>query len=127
MLSLKLEDGTLLKEPELNWNSILPTQIIKYMEYKIVNKRIRFIGYDRYLRLKEITRGINSTFQAMSKIILVGQCGDKCTKVTLDLIKNTCLKEDVSIYEVYNNRAIEDKYWKNGENLICPNVYIILD
>jgi hypothetical protein len=125
MLTIKLVDGSLLKEPELDWNSILPTQVIRHMEYKIANKRIRFVGYERYLRLKEITRGVNSNFQAISKVILIGETGGFCTQVTLDLIKNTCIKEDVSLDTVYNGKPIADKFWKAGLVEKHPNIYIV--
>jgi hypothetical protein len=127
MLTIKLMDGTLLKEPELDWNSILPTQIIRYMEYKIVDKKIRLVGYDRYLRLKEIARGINCNFQAISNVILIGQSGSMCTRVTIDLIKGVCSKAEVPFDKVYNNKPIADNYWKVGLTLDNPNVYTTHD
>ena len=58
MLSVKLIDGTLIKEPDLSWNSI-PNIPIKYLDYKVGNKTIRMMGYERYLRLKEMVQGVN--------------------------------------------------------------------
>ena len=82
------------------------------------------MGYERYLRLKEMVYGVNVKIDRISKIILVGQRGEVCTRITLDLINGTCKKEDVIFEEVYNGKPIEDKFWKLGEILEYPNVFI---
>jgi hypothetical protein len=94
------------------------------MDYKVKNTTIRFMGYDKYLRLKEMVRGVNQNFETMSKVILVGKSGDECTKVTLDLLNATCKKEKVPFQELYNGQPIADNFWRIGEVMDAPNVFI---
>ena len=126
MLSVKLIDGTLIKEPDLSWNSI-PNIPIKYLDYKVGNKTIRMMGYERYLRLKEMVQGVNVALKGVSKVILVGQNGMMCDKVVVDMINQKITKEQVSFDTVYNGQAIDDKFWKLGQVLDNPNIYIRQD
>jgi hypothetical protein len=123
MLSIKFTDGTLIKEPDLDWNSIPNNVVIRYMDYKIGNKTIRLMGYERYLRLKEMAKGLNVPINGISKIVLVGATGVMCDKVTIDFINNKITKKYVSIDEVYNNQSIADNLWKAGQILDNPNIY----
>jgi hypothetical protein len=121
MLTIKFTDGELVTN--VDWNS-LPNKPIRYMDYKVGGQTIRLMGYERYLRLKEMVQGLNSSFKGMSKVILYGQTGAMCDRVTLDLIKNTCSKEQVLFTEAYNGKPVEDRFWKQGEILDNPNVFI---
>ena len=121
MLTIKFTDGELVTN--VDWNS-LPNKPIRYMDYKVGNKTIRLMGYERYLRLKEMVQGLNSSFKGMSKVILYGQAGATCTRVTLDMIKGTCNKDEVPVIEAYNGKPVEDRFWKAGEILDNPNVFI---
>jgi hypothetical protein len=121
MLTIKFTDGELVTN--VDWNS-LPNKSIRYMDYKVKNTTIRFMGYDKYLRLKEMVRGVNQNFETMSKVILVGQEGETCTKVTLDLLNATCKKEKVPFQELYNGKPIADNFWRIGERMDAPNVFI---
>jgi len=121
MLNIKFTDGELVQN--VDWTS-LPNKVIRYMDYKIGNQTIRLMGYSRYLRLKEMVQGINTSFKGMSKVILIGQSGIICDKVTIDLINKKISKENVSFDKVYNNRPIDDKFWKPGQILDNSNVYI---
>jgi len=122
MLSIKYITGDLIQEPNLDWNS-LPNKPIKYMDYKIGNQTIRLMGYEKYLRLKEMVQGVNVTLKGIGKIILIGYKGELCDKITLDLINKTCKKEELPFQEVYNGKEINNKFWKSGQ-LDNPNVYI---
>jgi hypothetical protein len=121
MLSIKLVDGTLINN--VDWNS-LPETPIKYMDYKIGNQTIRLMGFERYLRLKEMVYGVNIKLKGMSKVILVGQTGVICTRVTIDLINKKCCKDEVLFSEVYNGKSVADKHWKAGQILDNPSVFI---
>lgn len=121
MLSIKFTDGELIKN--VDWNT-LPNKVIRYIDYKVGNKTIRLMGYERYLRLKEMVQGVNIDFKGISKIILYGQTGAMCTMVTLDMINGTYQKDEVLFTEAYNGKPIEDKYWRAGQILDNPNVYV---
>ena len=123
MLSVKFTDGEIIQEPNLNWNS-LPNKAIRYLDYKIGNKTIRLMGYSNYLRLKKMAQGVNNKLAGISKIILVGQIADMCDKVTIDLINKKISKEQVPFDKIYNNRPIDDKFWRNGQVSDNPNVFI---
>lgn len=122
MLTIKFSNGLLFKEPSLNWNS-LPNTPIRYMEYTIGDNRIRFMGYDSYLRLKEMISGINIRFAGQSKVILLGRRGDVCDKLTVNLITKKISREVVDFDKAYN-KPIEEKLWKKGESLPKPDIYI---
>jgi hypothetical protein len=124
MLSIKFTDGTLLKEPDLDWNSIPNNVVIRYLDYKIGNQTIRLMGYERYLRLKEMVQGVNVTLKGVSKVILVGQNGGMCDKVTVDIINGKVTKEHIPLDVIYNEGSIADNFWKAGQILENPNVYI---
>jgi hypothetical protein len=121
MLSLKYTDGELIKN--VDWNT-LPNKTIRYMDFKVGNQTIRFMGYQRYLRLKEMVYGVNNGLRGMSKVILVGDKGVSCTKVTIDMLNKKITKEEVLSIEVYNGQTIDNKFWKIGEKNDAPNVYI---
>jgi hypothetical protein len=121
MLTIKFTDGELVTN--VDWNS-LPNKPIRYMDYKVGNQTIRMMGYERYLRLKEMVQGVNVALKGVSKVILVGQNGMMCTKVTLDMMNNTCKKEELPFQEVYNGQPIDDKFWRAGQILDNPNIYI---
>jgi hypothetical protein len=125
MLSIKFTDGTLLKEPDLDWNSIPNNVVIRYLDYKIGNQTIRLMGYERYLRLKEMVKGVNISFSGMSKVILFGQNGSICDRVTIDLINNKIKKEQVLFTEAYNGQPINDRFWKAGQILDESKVVLI--
>jgi hypothetical protein len=122
MLSIKFTSGELVKD--VDWNSLPTNQVIRYMDYKFGNKTIRLMGYASYLRLKEHVEGVNVSFKGLSKIILVGQNGAVCDKVIIDLINKTIKKDICLTTEVYNNQPIDSKYWRQGEVLDKPNIYI---
>jgi len=120
-LTIKFVDGELVQNAD--WLS-LPNKVIRYMDYKVGNKTIRLMGYERYLRLKEMVYGVNVKLERMSKVILVGQRGAICTKVTLDLINGTLNKEEVPCEALYNGQPIADNFWKAGQILETANVFI---
>jgi hypothetical protein len=121
MLSVKFVDGELVTN--VDWLT-LPDKVIRYMDYKIGEKTIRLMGYERYLRVKEMVQGVNVGLKGISKIILYGQNGIMCTRVILDLINGTCQKDEVLFTEAYNGKPIEDKYWKAGQILDNPNIFV---
>lgn len=123
MLSIKFTDGEIIQEPNLNWNS-LPNKTIRYLDYKIGNKTIRLMGYNKYLRLKEMAQGVNIKLTGIIKIILVGQIADICDKVTIDLINKKISTEQVPFDIIYHNRPIDDKFWRIGQVSDNPNVFI---
>ena len=121
MLTIKFVDGELVTN--VGWNS-LPNKVIRYMDYKVGNQTIRFMGFERYLALKEMVYGVNVKLDRVSKMILVGQTGIMCTKLTLNLINGSCKKEEVPFQELYNGQPIADNLWKSGEITDNPNIYI---
>jgi len=122
VLNLKFTDGEVVQN--VDWKSIPKNRVIRYMDYKVGNQTIRLMGYERYLRLKEMVVGITTSFKGMSKIILIGQNGAICDKVTIDMINKTLKKEQVPFDEIYNNQPIEDRFWRKGEISETPNIYI---
>ena len=50
-----------------------------------------------------------------------------CDKVVVDMINQKITKEQVSFDTVYNGQAIDDKFWKLGQVLDNPNIYIRQD
>jgi len=122
MLNIKFTDGELVKN--VDWNSLPSNKVIRYIDYTIGTKTIRLIGYERYLRLKEYFQGVNVSFKGISKIILIGQNGIMCDKVVVDLIKKSVHKEQIEFDRIYNDRPIEDKFWRQGEGLDTPNVFV---
>jgi len=122
MLTIKLVSGELIENAD--WQSIPSNEIIRYMDYKIGNQTIRLMGYERYLRLKEMVQGVNINLKGMSKVILIGQSGMMCDKVTIDLINKKISKEQVPFDEVYNGKPIDDKFWKNGQIHDNPNIFM---
>jgi len=125
MLTIKLVSGELIQN--VDWNSIPSNEVIRYMDYKVGGQTIRLMGYERYLRLKEMVQGVNVALKGVSKVILVGQNGVLCDKVVVDLINSSVAKEQVCFDEVYNGQAIDDKFWRFGEVLENPNVFIRKD
>ena len=125
MLSIKFVSGELIKN--VDWKSLPTNEVIRHMDYKLGNQTIRLMGYERYLRLKEMAQGLNVNLKGISKIILIGQVGIVCDKITIDLLNNKVSKEQVSFDQIYNNRPIDDKYWRPGQVLDNPNVYVNRD
>ena len=125
MLSIKLVSGELIQN--VDWNSIPKNLVIRYIDYRIGNQTIRFIGYERYLRLKEMVQGVNVALKGVSKVILIGQRGMMCDKVVVDMMNNKVTKEHVCFDDVYNGQAIDDRFWRGGEILDNPNVFIRKD
>jgi hypothetical protein len=121
MLSIKFVSGELVTN--VDWNS-LPNEPIRYMDYKVSGKTIRLMGYERYLRLKEMVQGVNVALTGVSKVILIGQTGMMCDKVVIDMINGSVAKEQVPFDLIYNGQPIDDKFWKPGQVLDNPNVYI---
>ena len=122
MLSIKLVSGELIQN--VDWNSIPNNEVIRYMDYKVGGQTIRLMGYERYLRLKEMVQGVNVALKGVSKVILIGQTGMMCDKVTIDLINGKIAKEQICFDVVYNSQAIDDKFWKAGEISDNPNVFV---
>jgi hypothetical protein len=122
MLSIKFVNGELVKD--VDWNSIPKNEVIRYMDYKLGNQTIRLMGYSRYLRLKEMVEGVTTSFKGMSKVILIGQNGVLCDLVIVDLINKKISKEQLSFEEVYNGKPIDDKFWRAGQILDNPNVFV---
>jgi hypothetical protein len=121
MLTIKYTDGELIQN--VDWNS-LPNKPIKYMAYTIGKKTIKLIGYEKYLRLKEMVYGLNSPIKGIGKIILVGRVGDRCTKITVDLINQVANKEKSLASEIYNGKEIAESFWKAGQLLDNPEIYV---
>ena len=121
MLTVKFTDGELVQN--VGWNS-LPNKVIRYMDYKVGNQTVRFMGFERYLALKEMVYGVNVKIDKVSKMILVGQNGGICTKLSLDLINGLCKKEEVLFQELYNGKPIADNLWKPGQIMDNANVFI---
>jgi hypothetical protein len=121
MLTIKFTDGELVSN--VDWNSLPNNKVIRYMDYTIGNQTIRLMGYDRYLRLKEMVQGVNVNLKGMSKVILIGQTGILCDKITIDLITKKISKEQTS-FDIIYNKPIDDKFWRVGEKLNNPNIFI---
>jgi hypothetical protein len=124
MLTVKFTNGELVTNAD--WNS-LPNEPIRYLDYKVGNQTIRMMGYERYLRLKEMVQGVNVALKGVSKVILVGQNGMMCDKVVVDLINGSVAKEQVCFDAVYNNQSIDDRFWRAGQVLENSNVFIKKD
>lgn len=122
MLSIKFSSGELVTN--VDWNSLPSNEVIRYLDYKIGNQTIRLMGYERYLRLKEMVQGVNVSFKGVSKVILVGQNGMMCDKVVVDVINSVVKKESVSSDAVYNGQSIDDRFWRAGQILDVANVFI---
>jgi hypothetical protein len=122
MLSIKFVSGELVTN--VDWNSIPSNEVIRYMDFKVGGQTIRLMGYERYLRLKEMVQGVNVALKGVSKVILVGQNGIMCDKVVVDLINGSVAKEQVCFDEVYNGQPIDDRFWRAGQILDNPNVFI---
>lgn len=122
MLSIKFSNGELVTN--VDWNSLPTNEVIRYMDYKVGGQTIRLMGYERYLRLKEMVQGVNVSFKGVSKVILVGQNGMMCDKVVVDVINGVVKKESVSSDAVYNGQSIDDRFWRAGQILDVANVFI---
>ena len=115
MLSVKFASGNVLSEPILDWMGMLNSnQPLIEMNYVWENLNINFSGYERYLRLKENAEGLNAPIKGISKIILLGQIGEVCTKVTIDLINKKYTKEENIPFENIYEQPINDDLWKRG-------------
>ena len=125
MLSIKFVSGELVTN--VDWNSIPSNEVIRYMDFKVGGQTIRLMGYERYLRLKEMVQGVNVNLKGMSKVILYGQTGAMCTRVTLNMMNGTCSKDEVLFTEAYNGQPVEDRFWRAGQILENPNVFIKKD
>jgi len=125
MLTIKLVSGELIQN--VDWNSIPSNEVIRYMDFKVGGQTIRLMGYERYLRLKEMVQGVNVALKGVSKVILIGQNGMMCDKVVVDLINGSVAKEQVCFDEVYNNQPIDDRFWRTGQVLENSNVFIKKD
>jgi hypothetical protein len=122
MLTVKLTTGELIQH--VDWKVLPKNVVIRYMEFKIGDKSIRLMGYERYTRLKEIVQGVGTSLQGISKIILVGQNGVMCDKITLDMITKKINKEQVLFTEIYNGKPINESYWRPGQVSDNPNVFV---
>lgn len=118
MLSVKLVIGELLREPNLDWNTMGNMQI-HYVNFKLKNYFIRLMGFERYLKLREMTYTDDSIIPKTDKITLCGQNGEVCEKVVIDVINNTHTHYTILMREL----DIDAKYWRRGE-LDNPQVII---
>ena len=123
MLTLKLASGELLQN--VDWKSLPNNVVIRYIDYKVGDRTIRLMGYERYTRLKEIVQGVGTSLNGISKIFLIGQNGAMCDKITIDMITKKINREQVLFTEVYNGKPINERYWRAGQILETPNVFII--
>lgn len=106
----------------MNWKNI--PEPIEQMEYKITHKQsIIFEGFDAYLRLKEMYKGVNCNIKGMSKKILFGR-----TKNEIAIIEINCKTGEIKQYtkkrgQEYNNRPLNENLWKQGIKGI-PRIYL---
>ena len=113
MLSVKFASGVIKTDPD--WMGLLDIpQPLLEMSYRWENLLFTFSGFDRYLRLKENVEGLNAPIKGISKIILLGQIGEVCTKVTIDLINGAYKKEENVPLENIYEQPVNDDLWKRG-------------
>jgi hypothetical protein len=123
MLSIKFVSGELVTN--VDWNSLPNNEVIRYMDYKVGNQTIRLMGYDSYLRLKRMAHGVNIKTQPLKDIVLLGKTGEVYSRVTIDLWFNKCERKDDLRYEdLKTDEKVEDRFWKAGQILENPNVFI---
>ena len=98
---------------------------IQYMELQIAeNKYIGLRGFEAYVRLKEMYKGVNTNIQGMSKIILMGKYKNDVAIVTIDMKTGKFKQEIKKIGREYNNRPINENVWKKGLKTASPEIYI---
>ena len=98
---------------------------IQYMEYRIgVNKYVGLRGFEAYVRLKEMYKGVNTNISGISKIILMGKIKTDVAIVCLDCKTGKFYQKIKKIGYEYNNRPINKNAWKKGSSTQQPEIYI---
>jgi len=118
MLSVKFAGGVIKTDPD--WMRLLDMSApLLEMNYVWENLNINFSGFERYLRLKENVEGLNAPIKGVSKIILLGQMGEVCTKVTIDLINGAYKKEEnVPFENIYEQPINGRRYLAIGHGKV---------
>jgi hypothetical protein len=123
MLTIKFTDGELVQN--VDWNSLPNNKVIRYMDYTIGNQTIRLMGYDYYLRLKRIAYGVNIKTSPLKDIILLGKNGEIYSRITINLWFGKCERKDNLLYHDLNfDERVDDKFWRVGEKLNNPDIFI---
>ena len=126
MLTVKFVDGELVTN--VDWNSLPNNEVIRYMDYKVGSQTIRLMGYDSYLRLKRMAYGVNIKTQPLKDVVLLGKTGNVYSRVTIDLWFNKCERKNNLRYEdLKTDEKVDKNFWRAGQILDNPNVYIRQD
>ena len=112
MLSI-IVNGVIYKEDITKWQNF-PEPIDK-MEYKI-NETLSIVmeGFDSYLRIKEMYKGVNCSIEGTSKIFLFGRALIKTAVVEIDIKKGTIENYIVPQGKEYDGRLQAESFWKKG-------------
>jgi len=97
---------------------------ITSMEFQVTdNKTIVFEGFEKYIRVKEMYKGVNCSVEGMSKILLLGECDSQVAVVEINCktgeVKQTIKRKGVE----YNNKPLNKTFWKKGIKGV-PKVFI---
>lgn len=122
MLLIKV-NNTILSDKYIEFKNF--PEPIQYMELQIAeNKYIGLRGFEAYVRLKEMYKGVNTNIQGMSKIILMGKYKNDVAIVTMDMKTGKFKQELKKTGKEYNNRLINKKAWKKGLPSDSPEIYL---
>lgn len=112
MLSI-IANNKVYKEDVTKWQDF--PEPIDRMEYKISpTKYIVMEGFDSYLRIKEMYKGVNCSVGGTSKIFLFGRTLGKTAVVEIDIKKGTIENYIVPQGKEYDGRLQAESFWKKG-------------
>ena len=112
MLSI-IANNKVYKEDVTKWQDF--PEPIDRMEYKISpTKYIVMEGFDSYLRIKEMYKGVNCNIEGISKIFLFGRSNIETAVVEFDIKKGTIRNYIVPKGKEYDGRLQAESSWKKG-------------
>jgi len=112
MLSI-IANNKVYKEDVTKWQDF--PEPIDRMEYKISStKYIVFEGFDSYLRIQEMYKGVNYNVEGVSKVFLFGRALGKTAVVEINIKKGTISNYIVPKGREYDGKLQAEGHWKKG-------------
>ena len=121
MLLVKVKD-IVYRDTNMNFDNF--PEPIQQMMYQVTsNKQIVMEGFDSYLRIKEMVKGVNCKIDGTSKIFLFGRALHRTAVIEINLITNKIENYIVRQGQEYNGRLSKNISWKKGVSG-KSNIYI---
>ena len=108
-----VSNGKLYTEKNLKWDDL--PEPIDHMGFKINEARsIVMEGFDSYLRIQEMYKGVNCNVEGVSKVFLFGRALGKTAVVEINIKKGTISNYIVPKGREYDGKLQAEGHWKKG-------------